>query len=198
MVSGTWCPAWSDPVKKCSKTRTAAPKGVCPLEHRGESPDVLRGQILGPRWLIKTTALRAYLRSGGQNLDLENQLKVWRANLRHGGLVWSLDGWFEAWWIELRPGRANSRTGGQKFGWKCRLRSGGQICGFGGLIWSLNVQWRGRRMDALTEGRKDGCLEIHPCVLRNIGPLEPLQRREGRFWPTKGQRIMPGRSNGTD
>ena len=49
MVSGTRCPAGSDPVKKWSESRAAAPKGRCPVEHRGEFPDVLRGHISGLR-----------------------------------------------------------------------------------------------------------------------------------------------------
>ena len=36
MVSGTRCPAGSDPVKKWSKSRAAAPKGQCPVGHRGK------------------------------------------------------------------------------------------------------------------------------------------------------------------
>ena len=47
MVSGTRCPAWSDQVKKWKESRAAAPKGRCPVGHRGEFPDVLRY-----RWLI--------------------------------------------------------------------------------------------------------------------------------------------------
>ena len=42
MVSGTRCPAWSDQLKKWSESRAAAPKGRCPVGHRGEFPDVLR------------------------------------------------------------------------------------------------------------------------------------------------------------
>ena len=49
MVSGTRCPAGSDPVKKWSESRAAAPKGRCPVEHRGEFPYVLRGHISGLR-----------------------------------------------------------------------------------------------------------------------------------------------------
>ena len=49
MVSGTRCPAGSDPVKRWSESRAAAPKGRCPVEHRGEFPDVLRGHISGLR-----------------------------------------------------------------------------------------------------------------------------------------------------
>ena len=40
MVSGTRCPAWSDQLKKWSESRAAAPKGRCPVGHRGEFPDV--------------------------------------------------------------------------------------------------------------------------------------------------------------
>ena len=40
MVSGTRCPAWSDQLKKWSGSRAAAPKGRCPVGHRGEFPDV--------------------------------------------------------------------------------------------------------------------------------------------------------------
>ena len=42
MVSGSRCPAWSDQLKKWSESRAAAPKGRCPVGHRGEFPDVLR------------------------------------------------------------------------------------------------------------------------------------------------------------
>ena len=45
MVSGTRCPAWSDQLKKWSESRAAAPKGRCPVGHRGEFPDVLRRHI---------------------------------------------------------------------------------------------------------------------------------------------------------
>ena len=38
MVSGTRCPAWSDQQKKWSESRAAAPKGRCPVGHRGEFP----------------------------------------------------------------------------------------------------------------------------------------------------------------
>ena len=40
MVSGTRCPAGSDPEKKWSESRAAAPKDRCPVEHRGEFQDV--------------------------------------------------------------------------------------------------------------------------------------------------------------
>ena len=49
MVSGTQCPAGSDPVKKLCESRAAAQKGRCPVEHRGEFPYVLRGHISGLR-----------------------------------------------------------------------------------------------------------------------------------------------------
>ena len=47
MVSGTRCPAWSDLVKKWCESRAAAPKGQCPVGHRGEFPYVLRRHISG-------------------------------------------------------------------------------------------------------------------------------------------------------
>ena len=40
MVSGTRCPAGSDLVKRLRESRAAAPKGQCPVEHRGEFRDV--------------------------------------------------------------------------------------------------------------------------------------------------------------
>ena len=48
----TRCPAWSDQVKKWSESRAAAPKGRCPVGHRGEFPDVLRRHIKGLTCLI--------------------------------------------------------------------------------------------------------------------------------------------------
>ena len=47
MVSGTRCPARSDSVMTWSESRAAAPKGRCPVGHRGEFPYVLRGHIWG-------------------------------------------------------------------------------------------------------------------------------------------------------
>ena len=40
MVSGTRCPAWSDQLEQWSESRAAAPKGRCPVGHRGEFPYV--------------------------------------------------------------------------------------------------------------------------------------------------------------
>ena len=53
MVSGIRWPAGSDPVKKWSESRAAAPKGRCPVGHRGEFPDVLKGSISGLRRLME-------------------------------------------------------------------------------------------------------------------------------------------------
>ena len=47
MVSATRCPAWSDQLKRWSESRAAAPKGRCPVGHRGEFPYVLRRHISG-------------------------------------------------------------------------------------------------------------------------------------------------------
>ena len=35
--------------------------------------------------------------------------------------------------------------------------------------------------DRRTDGRTDGRLEIPPCVLQDIGPLEPLPKKECRW-----------------
>ena len=62
MVSDTRCPA---PVKKLSESRAAAAKGRCPVEHRGEFPDILRGVFqASDDWF---RPLKAYLKAGGQN-----------------------------------------------------------------------------------------------------------------------------------
>ena len=37
-----------------------------------------------------------------------------------------------------------------------------------------------RRKDRRMDGRKDGLLEIYPCVLQDIGPLGPLPKKESR------------------
>ena len=42
-------------------------------------------------------------------------------------------------------------------------------------ILGLDGQWGGT--DGKTEGRKDGRLEIPPCVLQDIGPLGPLPKK---------------------
>ena len=45
----------------------AAPKGRCPIGHRGEFPDVLRGNVTGLRRLIE------FIKGG---------FEVWRADFR--------------------------------------------------------------------------------------------------------------------
>ena len=67
MVSGTRCPACSDPVKKWSESRAAAPKGRCPVEHRGEFPDILKGKISGLSRLIEV---------------IEGGFEIWMADFR--------------------------------------------------------------------------------------------------------------------
>ena len=47
MVSGTRCPAGSDPVKKWNESRAVAPKGLCPVRHRSEFPDMILVRPLG-------------------------------------------------------------------------------------------------------------------------------------------------------
>ena len=49
----------------------------------------------------------------------------------------------------------------------------GLIWGLRGLIWGLRGAL-GRGTDGRTYGRTYGRLEIHPCVLQDIGPLGPL------------------------
>ena len=49
----------------------------------------------------------------------------------------------------------------------------GLISGLRGLIRGLRGA-SGGRMDVQTDGRIDGRLEIHPCILQDIGPLGPL------------------------
>ena len=49
MVSGTLSPAWRILLEEWSESRAAAPKSWCPVAHRGEFPDVLRGHIWGLR-----------------------------------------------------------------------------------------------------------------------------------------------------
>ena len=61
MVSGTCCPACGDQVKWVRESRAAVLKGQCPVGHKGEFPDVLKGSISGLRRLRLS---RAYLRSG--------------------------------------------------------------------------------------------------------------------------------------
>ena len=37
-------------------------------------------------------------------------------------------------------------------------------------------------MDGRTDGRTDGRMEIHPCVLQDIGPLGPLPKKDREKW----------------
>ena len=50
----------------------------------------------------------------------------------------------------------------------------GLILGLRGLIQGLKMPWRPR---GGTYGWMDGHLEIHPCVLQDIGPLGPLPKK---------------------
>ena len=54
----------------------------------------------------------------------------------------------------------------------------GLILGLRGLIWGLRGASEGDvRMDGRTDVRTYGRLEIHPCVLQDIGPLGPLPNK---------------------
>ena len=112
MVSGTRCPAGSDPVKKWSESRAAAPKGRCPVEHRGEFPYVLRRHISGNRWLIQAKegifeGWRAELRLWEWIWGLEGKFEPQRADLMLGGLVEGLEGRSEVCRSDLRRGGAD-------------------------------------------------------------------------------------------
>ena len=48
--------------------------------------------------------------------------------------------------------------------------------------------------DGRTEGRKDGRLEIHPCVLQDIGPLGPLPKKD----PKGAAQTRPKGTRGKD
>ena len=58
-----------------SESRAAAPKGRCPVGHRGEFPDVLKGSISGLRRLMEV------IEDGYEVLRADL-----RADLKHGGL----------------------------------------------------------------------------------------------------------------
>ena len=62
---------------------------------------------------------------------------------------------------KLRPGRASWRA------WRAKIRPGEPIM-------SPDGQQGG---DVRTDGRMDGRLAIHPCVLQDIGPLGPLPKK---------------------
>ena len=55
----------------------------------------------------------------------------------------------------------------------------GLILGLRGLIWGLRGASGGG--DVRMYGRTDGRLEIHPCVLQDIGPLGPLPCSHSTF-----------------
>ena len=52
--------------------------------------------------------------------------------------------------------------------------------GLKGLIMGLKGAWGGRT-DGRTDVRTDGRLEIHPCVLQDIGPLGPLPKNKALY-----------------
>ena len=88
----------------------AAPKGWCPVGHRGEFPDVLRGNIAGLRgnwggvWgLGEDLCLKIRFEVWGQALGLGGRFEAWRADLGPGMLIWGLESGFEAWRADLMP-----------------------------------------------------------------------------------------------
>ena len=47
------------------------------------------------------------------------------------------------------------------------------------IQWKLNAREASKGgMYGRTDGRTDGRMEIHPCVLQDIGPLGPLPKKE--------------------
>ena len=75
--------------------------------------------------------------------------------------------------MDLKPGELYQGLTGLISG------HGGQKTGLRVLVWVLNgPRWGGdRRKDGRTGGRKDGRLEIPPCVLQDISPLGPLPKK---------------------
>ena len=100
MVSGTRCPAWSDQVKKWSESRAAAPKGRCPVGHRGEPlcTSVLTRLIKGLEELILGLK-RLIFGLSGLILGLR-------------GLIWGLRGALGGGWMDRRT---DGRTDVWKF-----------------------------------------------------------------------------------
>ena len=55
---------------------------------------------------------------------------------------------------------------------------------------ALRAKIGDRQTEGLTEGRKDGCLEIHPCVLQDIDPLGLLPKKEAKLLRTEAGTIV--------
>ena len=70
--------------------------------------------------------------------------------------------------MDLKPGELYQGLTGLISG------HGGQKTGLRVLVWVLDGPRGG---DGRTDGRKDGRLEIPPCVLQDIGPLGPLPKK---------------------
>ena len=71
------------------------------------------------------------------------------------------------------PGKASSRA------WRAKIRLGRAHEG-ARMVNGGGGRTEGRtegRTDGRTDGREDGRLEIHPCVLQDIGPLGPLPKK---------------------
>ena len=73
MVSGTQCPPRSDPVKKWSESRAAAPKAQYPVEHRGEFSDVL------------ISGLESRTKAWGEDLGFGEQIEYRQDPNKSGG-----------------------------------------------------------------------------------------------------------------
>ena len=93
MVSGTQCPAWSGVLQEWSESRAAALKSGFPVGHRGEFPDVLRGQICG-YFLAWSWGFWAW--------------EVWFFAWEGWFLAW--EGWFWFWKRHILGLRANLRS----------------------------------------------------------------------------------------
>ena len=72
LVSGTHCPACSDQVKEWSESRVAASKGRCPIGHRGEFPNILKGSISKYQVL---SILKLDMSVGGQIFGLKSKFE---------------------------------------------------------------------------------------------------------------------------
>ena len=71
---------------------------------------------------------------------------------------------------DLRPGRPDFRPGRPDFRLKSRFQASVGWTGASGL-------GRGEM-----DGRTDRCMEIHPCVLQDIGPLGPLPKKANQVF----------------
>ena len=191
MVSGTRCPAWSDQLKKWSESRAAAPKGRCPVGHRGEFPCYSMG--------ICSFFVNFLL--SNENFGIFFCFVSIFYGIQQGFLHFSvfcqfsmlLNGNFSMFPFFVNfPCYSMRILAFFQFLIILHVIQWEYLYFFSFCQYSMLFNrdcgfWPGGGTDVRTEGRTEGRTEFVPCVLQDIGPLGPLPKKRKRDRDTDRQ-----------